>query len=124
MNRKILVIEDDLQFKKLLVRRLELEGYKVYSTGACKIALGIAETEKPDVIVMDIYLTDELSLDFPLHIRQDAVKYGSPSIIAMSGLLGERLTRLLRDKQKSGVSSYLSKPFHFEELIALIKKFS
>ncbi|HEX3054157.1 MAG TPA: response regulator, partial [Aggregatilineaceae bacterium] len=56
MKKRILVVDDELDTLKLLKTILEISGYQVATTLNSVDALGIAEAEKPDVVLLDIMM--------------------------------------------------------------------
>ncbi|HLB66772.1 MAG TPA: response regulator [Candidatus Saccharimonadales bacterium] len=56
--KKILIIEDDTSLVKVLRDSLTREGYVVLETRSGKTGLGIALTQHPDLILLDIVLPD------------------------------------------------------------------
>lgn len=52
--KKILIIEDEISYIKLLKDQLESKGYLVITTGNGKDGLEITQKEKPDLILLDI----------------------------------------------------------------------
>jgi two-component system KDP operon response regulator KdpE len=57
MNAKrVLVVEDDLDFLRALVIRLKASGYEVLSATDGVQAIGVARRDKPDLILLDIGL--------------------------------------------------------------------
>jgi CheY-like chemotaxis protein len=58
--KKVLVVEDNELNLKLLKDLLEYQGYRVITTRLGEPALGLARQYKPDLILMDIQLPDNL----------------------------------------------------------------
>lgn len=56
MNKKILVVDDEESIVTLLQYNLERSGYDVITASDGEEALKKAETEKPDLIVLDVML--------------------------------------------------------------------
>lgn len=57
MNKnKILIVEDDIALRQLYQKRFEMAGYDVLTTGDGKESLSIAESENPNVILLDVLL--------------------------------------------------------------------
>ena len=52
--KKILVVEDELAYSKLLTSQLTAKGYKVIGAVNGKKGLEMAQSENPDLIVLDI----------------------------------------------------------------------
>jgi DNA-binding response OmpR family regulator len=55
-SKKILIVEDDEFLRSLTAKRLEKEGYKVAVAIDGESAVGIATTEKPDLVLLDLLL--------------------------------------------------------------------
>ena len=55
-TRTLLVVEDDPSIRQLLSDALEQEGHRVIATGDGEEAIGLAEREHPDGIVLDLGL--------------------------------------------------------------------
>ena len=53
---KILVIEDEKNLRLLYKQDLERDGYDVVTAGTAPEGLALVESEKPDLVVMDIRL--------------------------------------------------------------------
>jgi CheY-like chemotaxis protein len=54
----ILIVDDDRNLRRLYKSELENEGYRVIVAQNGRIALGLVETERPDLIVMDIRMPE------------------------------------------------------------------
>lgn len=54
MTKKILIVEDELAYLKLLKDQLTKSGYKVEEASNGKLGLKIAKKQKPDLILLDI----------------------------------------------------------------------
>lgn len=55
-NKKILVIEDEVNIRNVISMYLKKEGFKVLETGNGFEAITFIEKEKPDLIILDIML--------------------------------------------------------------------
>src|SRR5687768_18580586 len=53
---KILLVEDNEQNRDMLARRLQRKGHDVVTAGDGERAVALAESESPDVILMDLNL--------------------------------------------------------------------
>ncbi len=58
MDDRILIIDDEEQIRKLLVRMMELEGYEVFQAHDCKSAMRQLTLHKPQVTLCDVFLPD------------------------------------------------------------------
>ncbi len=54
--KKILIVEDDIDYLILLQKKFEMEGFSVVTAKDGKEGLVVAEREKPDLIILDILM--------------------------------------------------------------------
>ena len=111
---RILVIDDDAQTLRLLRRSLEEAGYHVTVTSDPAEALKLAETQDPDLILMDYLLPEVSGLDLLQRIREFS---GVPVVFLTSQSSSEDAARALR----MGADDYVAKPFSTSERLARIE---
>jgi two-component system NtrC family response regulator len=70
MMNKLLIIDDEVQIRKLLSRLLELEGYEVFQASDCRTGLKQAESFSPLVILCDVRLPDGSGVDLIAKIKK------------------------------------------------------
>jgi CheY-like chemotaxis protein len=58
MAETILVVDDDLQTVKLISLLLQRKGYRILPATSGAQALAKAETEQPDLIILDVMMPD------------------------------------------------------------------
>ena len=58
LRKRILVVEDDLAMRELLVEALEEEGYGVLATGGGRGALAKIRSTRVDLVVSDLRMPD------------------------------------------------------------------
>jgi len=56
MSKKILIVEDEKALVKVLSKELANSGFKVISARNGQEGLGLAQTENPDLILLDIVM--------------------------------------------------------------------
>jgi len=56
--KKVLVVDDELEFTKDMGKALEIFGYEPYLAIDCEGALNIIERKKPDIVLCDYRLPD------------------------------------------------------------------
>ncbi|MFC1679583.1 response regulator transcription factor [Elusimicrobiota bacterium] len=112
----ILVVEDDVEMLDLLKLELSRQGHDVLTaTGGVK-ALATAESEQPDLILLDVMLPD---IDGYHVARQLSERMGNncPKILIMSSRDTKREKGIAL---MSGATSIIQKPFHIDELQLII----
>lgn len=113
-NGKILVVDDDRNICELLRLYVEKEGFQVILAYDGKSALGLNETENPDLILLDIMLPE---LDGWQVCREVRKKSKVP--IIMLTAKGEVFDKVLG--LELGADDYVVKPFEAKEVVARIK---
>jgi DNA-binding response OmpR family regulator len=115
----VLVVEDDVAFQGFLKEALELNGFAVLCANNGEEALDLLGVQKPDVILTDIVMPRKDGIELIRTLRTEAPE---ARLIAMSGggVLGHQdyymeLSRVM------GVHGTLTKPFHMEQLLELLK---
>ncbi len=113
-NASILIIDDEMQIRRLLEITLESHGFGVQSAENAKEGLRITATHPPDLIILDLGLPDENG-----HIVLKKLRewYTQPVIILSVQNTEEDIVSAL----DNGANDYLVKPFRTGELIARIK---
>lgn len=112
---KILVIEDEKGISNFLKQGLEEEGYEIYLAGDGKMGLDLANSVKPDLILLDWMLPKMFGLEVCKAIRQTDSK--TPILfLTAKDTIQETIEGL-----KAGANDYIKKPFSFEELLLRIK---
>jgi two-component system KDP operon response regulator KdpE len=110
----VLVIDDEVQMRRLLRRILEQEGYKVLLVDTGRAGLAHVGTERPDVVVLDLGLPDMDGLEVLKELRS----WSSVPILILSVREAEETIVTALDR---GADDYLTKPFRTGELLARIR---
>jgi CheY-like chemotaxis protein len=116
----ILVIEDDAQFRQMLVQMLQKDGHEVKIAADGIAALKMLQTLKPDLIITDILMPRMDGVDTILELERRGSKI---PIIAMSG--GRRAVTAefnLDSASLLGVAATLAKPFVRADLRKAIER--
>lgn len=116
MNEKetILIVDDELQIRRLLDITLSANGYKIVQSVNGRDALVDAATHHPDLIILDLGLPDIDGQELIVRLRE---WYFKPIIILSVRNLEEDIIHAL----DHGANDYLSKPFRTGELLARIR---
>lgn len=77
MNDKILIVEDELIVAKDVQRSLERSGYKVMGIArTANEALGLITGERPLIVLLDIYLEEELTgIDLAIELNKQHIPF-------------------------------------------------
>ena len=69
--KKILVVEDDSDYRSLIVDRLVASGFKVLEAPDGKTGLEIALKEHPDLVLLDILMPKMTGMEVMEKLRED-----------------------------------------------------
>jgi two-component system response regulator GlrR len=111
---KILVVDDDRNILQVIKMRLGSGGYQVTTTGNAQEALGLAQQEHFDLLVLDLKLDEGDGISLMEDIHQ--IKPGIPVII----LTAYGTIKSAVNAMKKGAYGYLTKPFEGHELLLQI----
>ncbi len=114
---KILVVDDEENIVELVKFNLEREGYEVLTAYDGKEAMEQVESEKLDLVVLDLMLPQMDGFDICRQIRKNS-KLNKLPIIMLSAK-GEEVDKVLG--LELGADDYVTKPFSPRELIARVK---
>jgi len=119
MQKKVLIIEDDVNVMKVLMTRLSDEGFSVLAATTGEEGLKMALSEHPNIILIDIILPKMNGIEVVEQLRNDA--WGKEArIIAVSNLTDETS---MRKMEKMNVIKYIVKTdLSVEKLIEVVKK--
>jgi PAS domain S-box-containing protein len=116
-TRTLLYIEDNLSNLRLIERVLELRpGYELLSAMQASLGLELAETHRPDVILLDLHLPDMRGEEALLRLQQQEATRGIPVVIISADATPGQIQRLIG----SGATAYLTKPLNVRRFLELI----
>jgi DNA-binding response OmpR family regulator len=114
MATKILVVDDEPLYVRLLKVNLEAEGYLVSSASNGEEALDLLSHELPDLIILDVIMPKLDGIKTCERIRQ----FSKIPIILLTAL-GEEHDRV--NGLNIGADDYIVKPFSATELVARVR---
>ncbi len=118
MQKKILIVEDSADTRDFMKVLIESYGYQIIEATDGIEALDKFKEHQPDLILMDISLPNVGGLTVTKAIRELDTT-GKLPIIAVTGFGKYYLQQAI----EAGCSDLISKPFDFEVLHLLIKKY-
>jgi len=113
-KQTILIIDDEVQIRRLLEINLTANGYKVAEAETAKDGCIMAASVNPVLIILDLGLPDMDGLEVLKKLRE---WYTGPIIILSVRNSEEDIVRAL----DNGANDYLTKPFRTRELLARIR---
>ena len=113
---RILVVDDDPEIVTLLSTRLAKRGYKVSTASDGHVALELAKSEKPDVMLLDVMMPGKSGWEVARALKQDPETQSIK--IVMVTAIGEKTNSLTSPLY--GADAFIDKPFEFEKLEKVI----
>jgi two-component system OmpR family response regulator len=115
MNKnRILVVDDEEKIVNLVKNYLEKEGFEVFTADSGNEALKLFESEKPDLVVLDLMMPDMNGYD----VCRRICSVSKTPVIMLTAKTDE-VDKLLG--LELGADDYITKPFSLRELAARIR---
>jgi CheY-like chemotaxis protein len=119
MAPRILIVDDTPAVLDIVRKCLEGEGYYVSTCLEGRDALRLAQTERPDVIMLDVVMPEVSGWEVLAQLRADP-KFTRTPVIVCTAYVSEALGRLNELKGPDRHLGLLPKPFELEELIEVV----
>jgi two-component system, cell cycle response regulator DivK len=119
MTKRILVVEDQEDNRRIIRDLLMSAGYELIEAVDGEAGVRLAETERPDLILMDIQLPVLDGYEATRRIKQNPELRHIPIIVVTSYALSGDDAKAMA----AGSDAYVAKPFSPRQLLATIRKF-
>ena len=116
-KKRILVVDDEADIRNLINIFLRGKGYEVTTASNGDGALTKAALEKPDLILLDILMSQMSGFDVCTSLKKNADTARVPVIMCSVLARNEDRTKAFQ----VGAPSYLTKPFNFEAAARVIE---
>jgi len=117
MAKRILVVDDEPDIRRLVAEALEVTGYDVRTAANGEEAIRTASLYLPDLVLLDVMMPDMDGFTVYERLRAKPVDLKSPIVFLTA-------RRDINDKLlgfEKGAADYITKPFHIKELLARIR---
>ncbi|MEO6173055.1 MAG: two-component system response regulator CreB [Arenimonas sp.] len=111
---RILLVEDETAIADAILYALRIEAFEVTRVGLGREALELLQSEKFDVLVLDVGLPDKTGFDVCRELR----KFSQIPLIFLTAR-GSEIDRVLG--LEMGADDYMVKPFSPRELVARVR---
>jgi DNA-binding response OmpR family regulator len=115
-NRKVLVVDDNANVRRLIKINLELDGYEVASAPDGVQGFALARSFQPDVMTLDVVMPNCDGLETLAAVRADE-RTKHIKVIVVSARASEADVRRGVD---GGADAYITKPFDPAELLRTV----
>ena len=117
MKARILVVDDEEEYRVLLSSVLTGAGYEVFAAGTGHEGLKLFASKGPGLIMLDVMLPDMLGFEFCRKIRAGDAAPQTPILFCTVRSAVSNLARGLRE----GSTDYVIKPFVPEDLLKRVR---
>ncbi len=119
MVATILVIDDDMPLVKMIKTSLEGEGYNVLTGFDGQMAVNLALTRKPHLIIMDVNMPMTNGLKALEFLRKTPATAHIP-VIFLSGEKSGSIYPVIESSQRV---AFIKKPLDIEHLLSLVRQY-
>ena len=116
-TKRVLLVEDNERNLKLLRDLLEVKGYRVLAATSAEEGLPLAQSEPPDLIVMDIGLPGMDGIAALQALRADARTRAIPVIAVTASVMQPEREIIMR----AGFDGYMGKPIEIFGFLQLVQ---
>lgn len=120
-NKKILVVEDDITMREIVVAKLTAFGYKVVEADDGKKAIAVWTKEKPDLVLLDLMLPEMDGFSVLETMRKSVdSKLANTKVIILSNLWSKED---IERTKKLSIEEFMVKAYHTtEDILEEVKK--
>jgi two-component system cell cycle response regulator DivK len=119
MAARILVVEDDADNRRIVVKVLSMEGYETLEAADGRSALAVARREHPDLIIMDLAIPGMDGWEASRRLKADPQTADIP-IIALTAFAMRGDEERARE---AGCDGYLPKPCRPQTMREVVRQF-
>lgn len=116
-DKKILLVDDEVDILEFISYNLEKEGYRVYTAQNGKDAIKIAEKKIPDLIILDVMMPEMDGIVTCEELRK--IPKLKSTVIAFLTARGEDYSQIAGFE--AGADDYITKPIRPKVLISRVK---
>lgn len=117
--KKILIIDDDIDFREQAKIVLGTENYQVLEAEDGAKGLELIKTENPDFILLDVMMEE---VDTGVKIADEIAKLSTAPVVILSSFANA--AKQIFDTSVVPVREYLQKPLKAEQLLAMVKRYT
>lgn len=117
--KRILIVEDQADIRKLIRMTLEFEDYEIHEASDGSLGLRTAQAIKPDAMLLDVMMPGELDgLQVCQRVKSDPALQATKVVVLTAR--GQQKDR--EAGERAGADEYLVKPFSPLQLIETLER--
>jgi DNA-binding NtrC family response regulator len=116
MGRKVLAIDDDISFRRVLEYNLQEEGYEALTAATGEEGLRIFDEQRPELVITDMKMPGMDGLQVLKGIKERSPQ----TLVIIITAFGAVDTAV--EAMKLGAYDYITKPFNRDELKLVVRK--
>src|SRR5271169_2544672 len=113
---KVLAIDDEERFRRLLKKELTRKGFSVETAADGESALAMLKSDEYDVALLDIVMPGIDGIELMKKIGNDPA---TPATIVLTGMA---TVETAVEAMRNGAYDYISKPYKLDELVIVINR--
>lgn len=115
---KILIVDDDADFREFVRIVLESHGYQVWEASNAPAGLAVMRDVQPHLVLLDAMMSYELAGIGIIRTVRSEPQLADLPIILISAVLSDDEDRFLPADERAMVDRFLSKPISPDELLS------
>ncbi|MBL4676668.1 MAG: response regulator [Mucilaginibacter sp.] len=116
MSARILICDDEQEILDITQMILEDEGYQVTSVSDSRTVEKIVETERPDILLIDLWMPGIPGDQIVRNLRCNNAVKDLPVVVVSASRAGKETAF------SAGADDFLAKPYEIEALIDMVSK--
>ena len=112
-KQRVMVVDDEPGVIRFVKINLALAGYDVITTTSGEEALPLIKSEKPDIVLLDVFMTPITGFDILMDLRT----FSQVPVIVFTARNDIGKTAI-----EEGANAFIAKPFRPEELVKKIRE--
>jgi len=111
-GKKVLVVDDKEENRRLLRKLLMLHGYAIIEAATGETAIELAQSERPDLVLMDLRLREGIDgIEATIRLKANPALAGISVVAITASVSPEDVQRAL----DSGCNGFIRKPIDIDE---------
>lgn len=120
--KRVLIVEDTKHIREIVAKILRNKGYTVYEAENGSDGFKLAQTQMPDLMLLDAMLPDMDGFEICTKLKAHPQHRRIP-IIMLTAITGGSSKQDEHWKKKSGADEFFSKPFRMNDLLVKIESY-